>query len=426
MPRGLRRIAVAAVVWSWILILAVAAALIGDSLVFPFRGRLTLLIVGLAISLAVLRGGRLSSAVLVLVTAGAVWQWASPMIARHEVWADLEDARIVGRHFVVGYTDIEQVRDLSRAGLIGGVFLTRRNVEGRTLAEVAAEIAGLQVERKRAGLPPLIVAGDQEGGPVSHLSPPLPPLPALSLLAGLDPGLRRAAARHGGVEAGLALAAVGVTMDLAPVVDLRPGTARSALDLHTRLGTRAISGDPDAVTEIAAEFSAGLRDSGVMPTAKHFPGLGSVSTDTHIFGATLTRARASLEAADWRPFRALLAVPGTAVMLSHASLEAVDPGVPASQSRAVVADLLRREWGFDGIVITDDLTMGAVIHAGLCQVVERSLQAGVDLLLVSWDTDRIYPALHCAAEAVRAGRLDAAILAPSALRLDRAPVHPGA
>ena len=214
-------------------------------------------------------------------------------------------------------------------------------------------------------------------------------------------------------------------MDLAPVADRKPAAAGGALDLHTRIATRAISDDPEAVAKVASGFAEGLTAAGVTPTAKHFPGLGSIATDTHLFGATLKQSRAALDAADWRPFRELLALPGLAVMLSHASLEAVDPGVPASQSRTVVDGLLRRDWGFGGLAVTDDLTMGAVVHAGLCGAIERSLDAGVDLLLVSWDTDRIYPALRCAADAVRAGRLDATMLAASAARLDGAAARKG-
>ncbi|MGI3899645.1 MAG: glycoside hydrolase family 3 N-terminal domain-containing protein [Janthinobacterium lividum] len=420
----MKRFAEQAVFWLVGVAMALATALVGDSLVFPFRGRVAAAIVGVALLLAILRRKRLSSTVLVVLAAGAIWQWGSPALDRHSVWGDLADARVAGRHFVVGYTDVAEVRDLSRAGLIGGVFLTRRNVQGRGAADVAAEIQGLQADRRNSGLPPLIVAGDQEGGVVTHLSPPLPPVPALSLLAALAPEERRTVALREGEAAGRALASLGVTMDLAPVVDLKPTSGRSVFDVHTRIATRAISDDPDAVSEIGSAFSAGLLGAGVTPTAKHFPGLGSVATDTHLFGATVDKPRASLDASEWRPFRAMLSVPGTAVMLSHVSVEAVDPGVPASRSRRVVDGMLRREWGFDGIAITDDLTMGAVVHSGLCRAVEDGLNAGVDLLLVSWDTDRIYPALRCAADAARGDRLDAATLAASARRLDGARFDP--
>jgi beta-N-acetylhexosaminidase len=106
-------------------------------------------------------------------------------------------------------------------------------------------------------------------------------------------------------------------------------------------------------------------------------------------------------------------------MLSHVALDAVDPGVPVSRSKHVVAELLRKQWAFDGLAITDDLTMGAVEHAGLCRAVEGALNAGIDILLVSWDPSKVYPALRCALNALDAGRIDRTVLKESAGRLDR-------
>src|SRR6185312_5686619 len=118
-----------------------------------------------------------------------------------------EDIALLGRHFVVGYADAGQVEPLARRGLIGGIVLNRRNVRHRSEDQVRAEIAGFQALRRTAGQPVLIVATDQEGGSVSHLSPMLLPMPSLSVLAGLaDPA---AAARAYGAEQGRGLKALG-------------------------------------------------------------------------------------------------------------------------------------------------------------------------------------------------------------------------
>lgn len=106
-------------------------------------------------------------------------------------------------------------------------------------------------------------------------------------------------------------------------------------------------------------------------------------------------------------------------MLAHVTLEKMDAGAPVSGSRPVVEGRLRRQWHFDGITITDDLTMAAAEHTGLCRAVARALNAGVDLLLVAWDTQKVYPAMRCALDALAAGRLDAATLQESAQQLDR-------
>ena len=366
-------------------------------------------------AIALTRGALARLAAIALL---AVWHQPSSRSARRDVLAHSEaDRAAIGRHFVVGYHDLATARELVRAGRVGGVFLTTRNVAGRTTRQVGAEVVSLQAMRREAGLPPLIVAADQEGGPVSRLSPPLPAPPSLSSLAVPPASEQRLAARRLGIEQGLALKQIGITMDLAPVVDLTPSTAPGWLDWNTRIGTRSISGDPDSVAAVAAGFSEGLIAAGVTPTAKHFPGLGRVTADTHLFSASLDVGQTALSAADWVPFQAVLSLRGAAVMLSHVAMDRIDPGIPASQSRRIVTSILRQQWGFGGVAITDDLTMGAIVHTGLCRAVERGLNAGVDLLLVAWDTDDVYPALQCGLAALAAGWLDPAMLDASARRL---------
>ena len=396
--------------------------LIPDPFAFAWRQSFALALAagGLAACIAFLFAGYRWLAVLFAAAAGfALWQDAQPWIARQQVRARTgTDVIDVERHFVVGYTNVAAVRELIRDSHIGGIFLARRNVARRTADDVAAEIAGLQDLRRASGLPPLVVAADQEGGPVSHLSPPLPHPPALSTIAALPPEQQFDAARRTGFDQGKVLRAIGITMDLAPVVDLMP-ERRTNVDWNTRIATRSISRDPSVVATIAGGFSRGLLDAGITPTAKHFPGLSRVAVDTHLFSASLDAAEPELQTADWAPFRAVLSIPGTAIMLSHVALTAADAGIPVSQSKRVVSGLLRDQWGFDGVAITDDLTMGAVEHAGLCRAVEGALNAGIDLLLVSWDTDKAYPALRCALDALAAGRLSRQMLERSAARLDR-------
>ncbi len=397
--------------------------LISDPIVFPWRNAVCLALATcetIACLIWLFAGHRVIAALFAVSAALAVAMAVTPGMERRTVVARNDPAAIaVERHFIVGYSDGATVRELVRDGHVGGVFLTRRNVLGRSTAEVAAEVAGLQALRREAGLPPLIVAADQEGGPVSHLSPPLPPPPALSTIVALPAPERRDAARQIGVAQGTALRAAGITMDLAPVSDLTPTEPAGLFDRNTRIATRSISGDPAVAAAVAVGFSEGLLTTGVTPTAKHFPGLGRVAADTHLFAASLDVTPTELAATDWVPFLAVLGIPGSAVMLSHVALDSVDPGVPVSRSKRVVTGVLREQWHFGGIAITDDLTMGAVEHAGLCRAVAGALNAGIDLLLVAWDTDKVYPALRCALNALDAGQLDVNMLRQSALRLDR-------
>ncbi len=279
------------------------------------------------------------------------------------------------------------------------------------------EIAQLQRLRRDAGLPPLIVAADQEGGIVSHLSPPLPAHSPLFDLAGLPPDVRRAKAREAGEALGAELAGLGVTVDFAPVVDLRFERRSDASDNGSRIASRAIDSDPAVVTETATAFALGLHAKGVSATLKHFPGLGRIAEDTHAVRARLATREDDLALSDWAPFREIVRKSPTLVMASHAIIDAVDPLHPASQSKAAISGLLRGEWGFEGLVVTDDLDMGAVYRHDICSGVVASLNAGVDLLLVSYDGRQYYPLMECVLAADAKGQIDRQMLVVSDARL---------
>lgn len=342
------------------------------------------------------------------------WQAVDYQWQRQAVLAAGPAMRAVGEHFVVGYTDVDEVRELAAKGLIGGIYVGRRNVRGRSLADVRGEIASLQAVRKQAGLPPLIVAADQEGGRVNHLSPLLERLPPLAgVTEQPDPG--RAAQAYGARQ-GVALAGLGINLNFGPVVDLRP-VNRPGGDIFSDIPARAIGSDPEGVAEVAAGYLDGLAASGVRGTLKHFPGLGRVDRDTHLHPARLSETPAEL-AADWLPFRSLAGHAGSALMLGHVTLEALDPQRAASHSPAVVR-LLRKDWGYDGVLVTDDLNMGAVYDLGIGKVASEALAAGVDLVLVSYDPRQVYRAIYAASQALDREKIGASVLAQSHRRIAR-------
>jgi beta-N-acetylhexosaminidase len=328
-------------------------------------------------------------------------------------------AQLLGRHFIVGYSSFDEVAKLAEKGLIGGVYISRPNVAQRKPAAIKAEIAALQERRHRAGLPPLIVAADQEGGVVSHLSPPLPLQRPLSAFAELAPDVRARKAEEYGRNQGRELASLGVTLDFAPVLDLKPKTNRKHFDLNTMTSERAISDDPAVVSDVGLAYVHGLEASGVGATLKHFPGLGRVQHDTHLVSADLDTPIDQLEASDWRPFRDVLAGSNAELMIGHVNLTAVDPTRPASHSKAVIDGIIRKKWNYQGVIITDDLVMGAVYGRNICTAVVEALNAGVDLLLVAFDSDQFYRIFACASEAAAQGKLDQDMLMQSAARLER-------
>jgi beta-N-acetylhexosaminidase len=350
---------------------------------------------------------------LAMLGADASFEWRK----RNVLHTDATQARNLGRHFIVGYTSFPEVAVLAEKGLISGVYVTRHNVVGSTAARLKAELMALQEGRRAAGLPPLIVATDQEGGIVSHLAPPLTRLPALSTLADLAPDVRAEKAESFGRIHGQELAALGVNMNLAPVLDLRPEMKRTRLDFNTLIRYRAISDDPAIVADIARAYVNGLEASGVGATVKHFPGLGRVRADTHHFSADLDTPLDELEASDWLPFRKVLAGSKAQLMIGHVTLTSVDPDRAASHSKRVVDGIIRKKWNYQGVVITDDLVMGAIYQRNVCTAVVEALNAGVDLLLVAFDGAQFYRIFACAVAASSEGRLDAAMLGESDGRL---------
>lgn len=350
---------------------------------------------------------------LSMLGAHASFEWRK----RNVLQTDATQARSLGRHFIVGYSSFPEVAALAEKGLISGVYVTRHNVARSTAARLKEEISALQEKRRAASLPPLIVAADQEGGIVSHLAPPLTKLPALSTLAGLAPDVRAEKAEAFGRVHGQELAALGVNQNLAPVLDLRPEMKRNRLDFNTLIRYRAISDDPAVVAGIARAYVNGLEASGVGATVKHFPGLGRVRTDTHHFSAELDTPLDELEASDWIPFRKVLAGSKARLMIGHVTLTSVDPDRPASHSKRVVDGIIRKKWNFQGIVMTDDLVMGAIYQRNVCTAVVEALNAGVDLLLVAFDGAQFYRIFTCAVAASAEGGLDAVMLGASETRL---------
>ena len=342
---------------------------------------------------------------------------------RHEVLrADAASLERLGRHLIVGYRDHDALRELVQRRAIAGVFVTARNVRGKKADAIRREIASLQNIRKAQGLPPLLIATDQEGGVVSRISPPLPRLQTLGDIVRKhqDETERRKAIQTFATEKGRALADLGFNLNFAPVVDLNHNVV-SWDDRYTRIYERAISNDPNVVTAVAGEYCAALIQTGVHCTLKHFPGLGRVVEDTHLEDAHLNTEVATLRQADWVPFRTLMHHAGAFTMLGHARLTAIDRDRPASFSKAVVSDLLRGEWKHDGVLVTDDFNMGAVFasKAGIGEASVLALNAGVDLILISYDGDQFYPVMHALLRADAAGRLQRDKLDQSERRLRR-------
>ncbi|MEO1204919.1 MAG: glycoside hydrolase family 3 N-terminal domain-containing protein [Pseudomonadota bacterium] len=337
-----------------------------------------------------------------------------------------QDLQAIGQHLMFGYHALWQLRPLMERGALGGIFVTDHNARAfKTPDTLQQHIAELR-ELAKAKLPrPLWVAVDQEGGLVSRLSPPLPRPISLQNLIGSPAvamsGSRDKTVQTFSIEKAKALAILGVNINFSPVVDLRPNR-RLKRDRYTVLRRRAISADPDTIGEVATDYCAALIAHGVLCTLKHFPGLAEVPADTHIRGAKLTKQTEALAEQDWRPFRHVLSQTDAAIMVGHPLLSEVDAKYPASTSKAAISGILREQWGFDGLVITDDFYMGAIRkrRGGMGKAAVDALNAGSDIVLISRDASELYPVIYKVLKAYQDGKLDKQMLAASRKRLDAA------
>ncbi len=377
-----------------------------------------------AMALSVVIGVALVGAVSLVPVDGVQAKSKSPSYARMRKFvlaAPREKLRRIGAHIIVGYDVASQLTPFLKRGAIGGIFVTKRNSRRRSTAKLAAEISKFRELAAGRTQRPLWISTDQEGGVVSRLTPPLPRQRALKhVVLGAGTEIEREkAVRAFALKQARALSDVGVNINFAPVVDLGPVRALKR-DRYTRLGERAISRDPGIVTFAAATYCEALAMHDVLCTLKHFPGLSRVRVDTHLVSAKLKVARDDMEGQDWVPFREVLEAAPAALMIGHPHIEAIDADNPASTSAKVIGGIVRSEWKFNGLVITDDLDMGAIRKrpGGIGKAALDALNAGADLVLFTFDPSRIVPVYYALLKAFDDGRLDKAKLDASARRLD--------
>ena len=252
-----------------------------------------------------------------------------------------------------------------------GFILFGRNVAGPE--QVKRLVAGL---RETVGRPDAPVLVDQEGGRVQRLGPPhwrrFPPGRAYGELASGDPTFRRQIARLGGRLLAHDLAALGVNVDCLPVLDVPDPRG------HEVIGDRAYGGAPDEVAVLGRAAAEGLMAGGVLPVIKHIPGHGRARADSHRELPVVDAPLAELEARDFAPFKALRDMP--MAMTAHVIYSAVDAAAPATTSRKVMSRVIRGAIGFDGLVMSDDLSMQA-LSGGFAGRARAARAAGCDVVL---------------------------------------------
>lgn len=270
---------------------------------------------------------------------------------------------------VQGTTLTEEDRELMRHPLVGAVILFTRNFES------AAQLERLVAEIRAARTPPLLVTVDHEGGRVQRFRKDFTVLPALRTIGreyDVDAAAGRALSRQCGWLMAAELRAFGIDMSFAPCVDLDYGVS-------TVIGDRAFHRDPQAVAELAIAYVGGMREAGMVATAKHYPGHGAVVPDSHVAIPIDRRELAELDG-DLHPYRRLIENGLASVMTAHVIFSAVD-ALPAGFSRRWIQAELRTGLGFDGAIFTDDLSMaGAAVVGDMPARARAALDAGCDVL----------------------------------------------
>ena len=253
-----------------------------------------------------------------------------------------------------------------------GLILFRRNIESPE--QVRALVSAFRAIVGRADAPVLI---DQEGGRVQRLAPPHWPLyPPAAVFADIaDAGDEPRAVEATRLGARLMaddLADLGINVDCVPCADLRLPEG------HGIIGDRAYGDSPGPVAVLARAAAEGLVSGGVLPVLKHIPGHGRARADSHESLPVVDTSRAELEATDFEAFRLLADLP--LGMTAHVVYSAIDPDNPATTSAKVISEIIRGHIGFDGVLMSDDLSMGA-LAGSLASRTEASFAAGCDLVL---------------------------------------------
>ncbi len=302
----------------------------------------------------------------------------------------------IGQLLIAGFGGQQipiELRALAREFGLGGVILFARNVaEPEQVAELAAESEQLGSE-----LPPW-VSVDQEGGRVARLKAPFTEWPPMATLGRSgEVALAERFARALACE----LAAVGVTLDFAPVLDVHTNPKNPVI------GDRALAERPEEVARLGVAIIRALQSGGVAACGKHFPGHGDTSTDSHLELPLVEHPPDRLRAVELVPFKAAIEAQVAAIMTAHVLVPSLDEKHPATLSKRIITDLLRDELQYPGLIVSDDLDMKAIAQEhSVASAAVMAIEAGCDAFLICHsDHDMQASALEALIHAVEEGRV---------------------
>ena len=287
----------------------------------------------------------------------------------------------IGQMITVGIdgTEInEQIKNLIIDKKVGGIILFKNNItDNNQLLKFINNLKDTNSKNKV----PLFICVDEEGGRVSRLPKEIKKLPSKQTIGKIND---KDLAYKIGETIGYSLKSFGFNMDFAPVLDINSN------DKNIVIGDRSLSSDKEIVSSLGINEIKGFKSSGVIPVAKHFPGHGDTSVDSHYGLPIIDKTLEELKLLELIPFKKAINEDVPCIMISHIMLSQIDDLNPCSMSKTLINDILRRDLNFDGVIVTDDMTMGAITNNyNINEACVKSINAGADLLLVchGYDTE---------------------------------------
>lgn len=320
--------------------------------------------------------------------------------------ANMSDADKVGQLLMIGIhgtTLNDDAKFMLNEYRVGGIILFDRNMESKD--QVKTLIADINKAGKSAGLTPLFIGIDQEGGAVARMDDKLIKVPPAEEVGKMPIEQAVSLAKQSGAE----LKDLGFNINFAPVADLGLTYGRS------------FSTNPDEVVRYAGAVGKAYDEAGLCYSYKHFPGIGKTDVDLHADTSIVPVSKETLLSEDTKVFIDLIkqSKPNTyTIMVSHAMYPQIDPDHPASLSKAIITDWLRKDMGYNGVVVTDDMDMGALAkHYTFGDMAVQSILAGSDILLVCHEYEHMQAAYNGLMKAVKDGRISKERLDESVKRI---------
>lgn len=317
----------------------------------------------------------------------------------------------IGQLFIVGYKDpqpTEKVKMMIEEYMVGGFILFKRNYTG--LESMVNTVNKLH-EFNRGNPLTLFLSIDEEGGTVSRLPEEGTKLPDAQVLGKIDDS---ALTYRSGALVGRELRALGINMNFAPVLDI---VASKENNLLIR---RAFGGEPQIVSRHGLAFIKGMNDHGIIAVPKHYPGHGDTTVDSHGKLPKIMIDAETLRSRELVPFKAAIDSGIDGLMAGHLAYPLIDPsGLPATRSKIFLEDILRRDLGFEGLIITDEIEMLGYMDRieNLPQKIIQSFEAGVDIFVIGHTLDIQLEALKAIKDAVADGRISEERIDESVLRI---------